>query len=273
MTNETLKPGKDEGVNKASRQRILPVSEQVSITLLLNDVSKRLSAIELSLSPSSNSEPSKPSLFIDILKILLGGWPAFGFIFLILFYFPLKDALNAIPAKVNSATEIGVMGISLKSTIQKEAEKLGSGYLSGAIPNLSTAEIKNLLLQTQSGYGGLITTTANVNARDLTTAVYLPTKETIDAFIELKRKGLLELNGDWKDTSDETYEIIEKFKSNHPGTKKPGESSAEERWSLSKPDTIHDLPSLTWHITPLGKKAIEIIVQSVAKELNPSPNN
>lgn len=269
MTNETLNPAEEEGVDKASQHKKMPVSEQVGITLLLNEVSRRLSAIELSLSKPSDSAPSKPSLTIDILKVLLGGWPAFGFIFLILFYFPLRDALNAIPAKVNSAAEIGIMGISLKATIQGEAEKLGSGYLSGTIPNLTTAELKSLLLQPQSGYSGLIITTGEYGTQ-LTTGVYFPTKETIGAFTELKHKGLIELTGDWKETSHETYEIIEKFKSNHPGTTKTGDSNANQLWALSKPEnTLHDLPSLTWHTTPLGKKAIEIIVQSVAKQLNP----
>src|SRR5437763_1732689 len=101
--------------------------------------------VEASLVKAGKHSNSKDrSAFLDLCKVVFGGWPALGFLFLLLFYSPLRDALNAIPDKVRTADEIGVLGVSLKSTIRAEAARIGESKLSDTIPRLSSSAIELL---------------------------------------------------------------------------------------------------------------------------------
>jgi hypothetical protein len=114
----------------------------ISVAIALQNVGQRLSLVEARLEKSTGSSGKLSNTFVEILKVFFGGWPALALLFLLLFYSPLRDALNAIPDKVKRADEIGVLGVSLKSTIRVEAARLGVNTLSETIPNLSPSAIE-----------------------------------------------------------------------------------------------------------------------------------
>src|ERR1700730_4577022 len=117
----------------------------LGVAVALRDVAQRLLSVEETINKNRESAWRKGRGFVEICRGVFGGWPALGFLFLLLFYTPLREALNAIPEKVKTAQEIGVLGVSLKSTIQVEAAKLGASALSETIPRLSNAAIELLL--------------------------------------------------------------------------------------------------------------------------------
>lgn len=108
----------------------------VALAISLRDMAQRLASVEEKFDKNRNPKPSKGPFLVELFKVIFGGWPVLGFLFLLLFYAPLRDALNAIPDKVRNAAEFGAFGVSLKSTFQVEAAKLGAGKLSETIPGL-----------------------------------------------------------------------------------------------------------------------------------------
>ena len=242
----------------------------VNFSLSINDVSRRLSTIESILIKSSQL-PSKTTPIIEIFKILLGSWPVFGFLFLLLFYTSTLEILKVLPKKISSVKEFTVPGVSFKLTIDDFANELGVESLSTTIPKLSPAALRCLLMQSQYGHSGL-TTVFGREEDNFTNRVSFPTQETINAFYELKSYGLVKINSSgWKSTPLETYKGIETFKHTYPGIDKMADNSAQQIWEFNKNEIISDLmkniPDLVWETTPLGSQAVEIIVQAIAKEL------
>ena len=94
----------NEGINAQS-------SESLSNFL----IHQKLTSIETKLSESIN--PIMLSI-VELIKSVLLGWPALGIIFLLLFQDPIGKILEVLPKKLLSANEIGIAGLSLKSTIK-----------------------------------------------------------------------------------------------------------------------------------------------------------
>jgi len=131
--------GLDEGIPPGAIERF-------NLVTVLRDITARLTAMEASLfKAGKDPSASKGRLMIDLCKVIFGGWPAFGFLFLILFFSPLRDALRSMAEKVRSADEIQVGCVSLKTTIREVAVRSGATELSETVPALSSAATDLLL--------------------------------------------------------------------------------------------------------------------------------
>jgi hypothetical protein len=211
---------------------------------------------------------------VEILKVFFGGWPALTLVFLLLFYSPLRDALDAIPDKVKRADEIGVLGISLKTTIRVEAARLGVNTLSETIPNLSPPAIE-MLMRAPRYATSLVS--YHPNDQNEYEEIYFPNSSVIAALSELQSKGLVEIekegNRHTKITGAQVNEVIESFQRLHPGTLRSSSEPEENvMWIPQKPlppDTR--IPDPLWKLTDLGKKAVEVVLKAVATELTTKP--
>ncbi len=105
-------------------QQMSDVERSILATHLIL-INQRLSEIDASLSSKLAKRETAPNTFLELAKIILGSWPSFGLLLMLLFYIPLRDAINTIPGKVKSASEIGVLGGSVKNPVQAEAQKAG----------------------------------------------------------------------------------------------------------------------------------------------------
>ncbi|MFZ1219808.1 MAG: hypothetical protein WAO00_10970 [Chthoniobacterales bacterium] len=219
------------------------------------------------------AKPPKGSFLIEFFKVIFGGWPALGLLFLILFYAPLRDALNAIPEKVKNAAEVGAFGVSLKSTVQVEAAKLGAGNLSETIPRLSGAAIE-LLLRAPRGTEALVVTRFYTSGDSQKESVEFPSSSYIEALSELQVQGLIELcSDDCKITGVDARRIIDNFIKTHPGQEIGSMRDEVMVWLLTKSLASKDPPPvLNWRLTDLGTKAVGVILRAVSTELAPQPS-
>jgi hypothetical protein len=242
------------------------------MAIVLRDVAQRLSSVEEKLD-SRDPGSRRGARLLEFSKVIFSGWPAFAFLFILLFYSPLKQALNAIPEKVKAADEIGVLGVSLKSTIKVEAAKLGETRLSETIPTLSSGAIE-LFLRAPRNSDSLISYTRNMENR--LTEVHFPSPSRIAALSELQGHGLVTIET-WKPRGEShtvsgsaITELIEEFRRTHPGTDKSSFSDENATWSLNTQLlSSEEIPSLTWELTDLGKKGVEVILKAVSTELAP----
>jgi hypothetical protein len=263
---------------QASEHRIAnePESLQaITLTMALGDIGKRLSTLEIRLDTLS-SQVSKPgSLTLELFKVIFGGWSVLGFFFLVLFYSPLRDALNAFPEKVRSANEIGVLGVSFKSTIRVEAARLGESKLSETIPNLSQVSIQYLLQAPPPQHPeGLMSFTLN-DQKDEFVAIVFPSQSVIAALSELQEKGLIKILDETNEArgirGTEIDSYISKIKVSSPGNEEIAPRDGRAIWHLRSPltPTNTEMPMLRWERTELGDKAVGVILKAVAIELAP----
>lgn len=248
----------------------------MGVAIALRDIAQRLLSVEERLDKNRDAGSRKGATFIEFCKVVFGGWPALGFLFLLLFYSPLREALNAIPEKVKTAEEIGMLGVSLKSTIQVEAAKLGESNLSATIPSLSSAAIE-LLLRAPRKLESLISYTYTANEQREYDAILFPSPSVVAAMSELQAQGLIEIEtygrGTRKFTGANTRELIDEFRRTHPGREEPSFRDGRAIWKLNTPlPRSTKIPMLTWQLTDLGKKAVEIILKAVSTELAPTPS-
>lgn len=256
----------------ALRHDDLSSIHMVGMSMALRDVAQRLSSVEEKLD-SREAGSGKGTRFLEFLKVVFGGWPAFGFLFILLFYSPLKQALNAIPEKVKTADEIGVLGVSLKSTIRVEAAKLGEVKLSETIPALSSAAIE-LLLRAPRNSDSLISYTPNDERQYV--GIHFPSPPVVAALSELQAQGLVELET-WDDqepsrkiTGAGVTELIEKFRNQNPGTEQSSFSEGRTSWVPNTPlPKGARIPVLTWQLTEFGQKGVAVILKAVSTELAP----
>jgi hypothetical protein len=231
---------------------------------------ERVDRIEKLLTAASTPKPERSKPFLEAAKIIFGGWPVLGLVFLILFYAPLRDALNAIPEKVRGAEEIGVMGVSLKSVFSDEARKQGLGSLSQVIPDLSPAAIEELIRGSR-GYNGM--TSWFPTKDDKIASISFPSERMIGKLEELEKKELAYVQSfiDGRQFTGTTgmRKSIADFMRRHPGREDPTGSSDRISWILDKPAPKGDDPRLSWEATDLGKQAVSLILSAVSKELSP----
>jgi hypothetical protein len=239
-------------------------------------MAQRLASVEGKLDKNHTAGSPKSVFFLELCKVIFGGWPALGLLFLLLFYSQLREALNAIPEKVKTAAEIGALGVSLRSTVQVEAAKLGAGNLSQTIPRLSGAAIE-LLLRAPRNSESLVMSTYDVYEGDSKRAsetVEFPSSSEIEAISELQVQGLIELeSGQQKITGADARRIIDDFLKTHPGRELRSYRYARMVWEPTKRLGSNEYPpSLMWQLSELGKKAVEVILRAVSTELAPQPS-
>lgn len=229
-------------------------------------IHQKLTSIETKLSESIN--PIMLSI-VELIKSVLLGWPALGIIFLLLFQDPIGKILEVLPKKLLSANEIGIAGLSLKSTIKKEAQRSGMTDLSKTLPTLSPGAIELLLSIEKNSKYGLISTSRN--EENEITSLYFPSQKILKNIEELRMQGLvtLETSGlerDVREGLDAANALINQIKNEHPGS---GNSDTGV-WVLSKPiSNEENNATIMWGKTELGEKAADIIISAVANSLTP----
>jgi hypothetical protein len=246
--------------------------ERLNLLTLLKDMTNRLGALEAALSKPTNSEgKSRGQFLLELFKTLLGGWPAFGFIFLIMFYFPLRDALRAIPDRVKSADEIQLPGVSLKSTIKKVADSQGLAGLGETIPKLSSPAIE-LLLRAPRHEESLVSFT-NADDRTHFTAINFPSESVIKSLKELQEKGLIKLEGGLGESKPldgiKLDQLLSKVKEKFIGFAESSSGDDRISWKLREPlavDTSSPI-SLMWTLTDTGSQAVNVILKAVSTQL------
>jgi hypothetical protein len=244
--------------------------ERMHLASVLGQVGQRLTSIEASLAQGQKVKPPSSSVLLDLTKVLFGGWPAFGLLFLLLFHSPLREALNAIPEKVKAADEIGFPGVSLKSTLRVEAEKIGASRLSESLPSLSAAAVE-MLLRSSRNYNGLIA--YGSGSSGLVERVWLPSEAAISTLDELQRQGLIEIESAGQVTNSAGLRAaVEDFKRKHVGRDAGRGTGAVDDalvWELTPPERT-ETPRLSWRLTDLGKQAVDVVLKAVSQQLMPS---
>jgi len=215
--------------------------EQLSLHELLHSITKRLSHIEAALETGKDGEegaqPRHP--LVELMKVLFGSWPAFAFIALILFYVPVRDALNAIPAKVRSADEIGLPGgFALQSTIDKVAAASGHVDQAKVIRALSNGAIQ-VLLQAPRGARSPISFVNTADGNQCS-AFDLPADQMAQTVGELESKELVHVDGAIEGPRRplDAKAIVELTRSIHsqcPGHAQAAAHGDETEWMLNTP--------------------------------------
>lgn len=269
-TAQAVNTPPDKDGQASSLESLTPV-ERASLGMALDHLATRLANIETALAAKNPAASDSRRTLVEITKIVLGGWPTFGLAFLILFYAPLRDAINAIPEKVRTADEIGVMGVSLKSSLRIEAEKAGTIQLSKTLPTLTPAAVE-LLLRGTRDFNSLI---GFAHENDRVVRISLPSEQLLSVLHELHSKELIFIrtsNADFApDGVDAVRKTIENLHRQFPGKESPAGFGGEGQvlWNLDTPPAKFVLPRLSWALTDLGKKGVDVILRAVSSQLAP----
>lgn len=245
---------------------------------LLRDIGNRLSSVEDSIEKRRVMPSGIARELIDLFKALLGSWAAFAFLFLLLFYAPLRDVFSSLPDKIRSADEIGLGSVTLKSTIQRVAASQGVAGLGEAIPALSNQAIQILFRAPRDGEG-LMSFTSPADNQALFSGFSLPTDSMATAVVELANKGFIHLEGRVDGTmrplkGDELYELIRDIKKAYPGHAEQYVRDGRLYWALNKPiprEAPH--PDIMWRLSDSGITAVNVMITSVGAELARSNKN
>ncbi len=261
-----------ESGSNTSQSKIKQFALELNSKSLLITMERRLKNLELKLGKSERPGESVIAKSFELVKTIFTSWPALGFLFLILFFVPLRDTLNQLPQKIKSSTELNVTGIiTLKASISEEAVRQGASELSTTLPNLSDGALRNLLVRDSAGHGGLVSHHMGGQGNKQIVAVSFPNKQTFDALDELRSLGLIELSGGEVSSSIRTnsYAIFQLFKEKYPGEAGVSDDKTKELWRLSKPLQLQSLnsPNISWKLTPLGSRAVDVVLQAIAKKL------
>lgn len=258
------------GASTAYGDNVVGPIERANLVAHLGLISQRLSEVERHLKAKPADAASSSKTWLEFAKVVLGGWPAFGLLFMFLFYSPIRDAINAIPEKVRSADEIGVMGVSLKNTIRVEAERVGAVQLSETLPALTPAAVE-FLLRGSRDYNSLVSYSLDSSDPKLIAAIWLPSQQTIKILQELEAKKLVAiyLNINQEAPVSDLLQAIEDLKRSYP-TRDAGSFSDPDRvrLELQKPTKLRP-PNFNWKHTDLGKNAVSIIFKAVSAQLTP----
>ena len=243
--------------------------ERASLSTLLENVERRISSIESKVATKAPEEKQWPKALVEVVKIVFAGWPVFGLVFLFLFYQPLSTAINAIPDKVKGAEEMSVLGVSLKTTIRKEAEKIGALQLSQTLPALTPAAVE-LLMRGERDRNYLMSYSPGPGPRDVE-SVSFPNEQLLTTLEELESKRLVTLIRDFDTeiTIKQLREDIAAFKKLHPGSEARSYRRERSEWKFNEPREV-DVPNPMWALTDLGKQAVEVIVNAVSTQLVPA---
>lgn len=242
--------------------------QELALHLLLQDVVEQLRSIKAKLESNQDKRP-KPDItssLIEVLKVALTGWPAFGIIFLLLFYSPVHDAITSIPEKVRRADEIHVAGIALKSALKTEAIKVGDTDLADVLPKLSFTSIKALLNLPKKG-SDLLSFIPDSEGK--IQVVLLSSEQHMAAIEELFSAKLVVITKHQWDsksavdlTAEQAKEIFHKFQEKYSRFLKLDGGNRRLRYELDQAIPKSEIPPIMVSLSPLGRQAAEIIVKA-----------
>ena len=241
--------------------------ENVSLIVVLDHLATRIAGLEAQL--SKRADASGGGMGVEVLKVL-SAWPTFGLLFLVLFYVPLRDAIGAIPDKVKQAEQIELLGVSLKSTLRVEAQRIGAVGLSETLPALSPKAVELLLRAVPDREESLLSYSMNDR---LIERVWLPSSQMLDVLGEIEQKGLVTLIVR-KQQSESTgtqavRDAIAALRKERPGRERSGTDSSRIEWELDRPQSFQT-PYFGWGLTDLGKKGVDVILSAVSSQLTAS---
>jgi len=251
----------------------LGTSHAIGINVAMRSIDNRLSLVERRLDCEVGPDSRKYSTFLESLKIIFSGWPALGIIFILLFYAPLRDALNVIPEKVRSAIELSAFGVSLKSTVNVEARRMGVDNLPKTLPKLSSDAIE-LLLRAPKEHKYLVSYVAR---DDKLNTISMPNAIMIEALSELQSFDLITLIDSIKDNESISVEklrnILFHLRERYPGREVVPTEDGKLRWWLTNP-VKHEAPYIypAWKLTEFGIQSLEVILKAVKTSLSPKNN-
>jgi hypothetical protein len=235
------------------------------------EIINKLNNIERQITESAKSDPQKnQSCIFQLLKLTLSSWPAFGLIFLLIFFFPINNAIKSLSEKVKSANEIQVAGMSLKSKIETVASKKGIGKIAENLSELSSNSIE-LLLKAPRESKSLFSYSSSVN-RQKYIAINLPSEKSIKSIQELIKNGLIELEGGFGKSrrlnSSEFAKLIKDVKEKMPG-KKTDRNDNEISWEFDIPIDPNQNKSffMRWKLSDTGVKTVDIIINIVSDSI------
>lgn len=231
--------------------------ERANLASLLGGIGQRLSELENRIK-TVPSDGLKSPAWLEFSKIILGGWPVFGLVLLILFYHPIHDAINTIPGNLKS---IGAFGVTLTMAVKDEAEKTGQLELSKTLPTLTPSAVA-FMLRGSDNFNSL----EKLNRIKNTVAIiWLPSDGVLKVLEELEGKRLIfvQINAADKSVGD-LRRSIQDFKIKHPA-KNHEFTPDSEYWELAEP--VVDVPAYGWRFTELGKAAVSVIINVVSTQL------
>lgn len=263
------------------RQKKAPLESVTTSTseqscLAQGQILERLRIIEEKMAANNAPRQSKYQHVIDAVKLILGGWPAVGLIFMVVFYSPIRKSLDAIPKKIETAEELEVAGVSLKKTIKKEAEKTGLDNLAKILPSLSPDAITQLLKANERN--NLLMMYGIDNPRDSISSLTYPSDSVVRSLHELEKSGLIQFKYFDRDkktsmptNAESIAKYIKEFKEKYPGTDAAIDlnGSNQRIWKIFSPieNDAANMYHPSWYLTNLGKNASSIITVSVHKTL------
>lgn len=238
-----------------------------TITDKLKSIDERVSNLE---------SPRKGNVFMETFKAIVGGWPAFGLLFLVLFYTPLQKVMDALPKKFEGATEFTMAGISIKTKIQEVADIKGVTAIGKAIPKLSDSAIESLI-KAPVREVGLYTYNPKNN---MVVHFNFPSPDRIKTLEELLENELININGSltMKGKPEpikkgELANFISAIKKKYPGTSLNPLDEPIEAWELKEQFPMDDpKPFLGWGLSEKGKSAVDIILLVVGKSISSKSN-
>jgi len=252
------------GPSPPASPRNSPAIEHLSLTVVLDHLATRIASLEEQL--TRRASPGGAGKAIEVLKAL-SGWPTFGLVFLVLFYVPLRDAIGAIPDKVKQAEQIELLGVSLKSTLRVEAQKIGAISLSETLPALSPRAVELLLRGVRDREESLLSYSLEEN---LITRVWLPSPQLLDVLDELEKKGLVAVvvhNGQSETAGIPAMkQAIAALRRERAGHELSSTDPSRIEWKLERPMRF-ETPIFGWRHTDLGKKAVDVILSAVSSQL------
>nr|WP_299486125.1 hypothetical protein [uncultured Allomuricauda sp.] len=252
---------------------------QFNINQLLTNLNDKLDSIDKRVGALESPNSSLRKILMDLLKTLVGGWPAFGLVFLILFYSPLKEALNSIPDKVRDASEISVGGVSLKTTIKEVANTKGLDELGVVIPQLSKSALEQLIKAPEHPES-LLSYANDVNPSEYK-GFYFPNPAYVEVLDELEANGLIRIMGSQNMSlgnnvemdGNAVKEMLRRVKIDFPGFVDKAYKPNEIVWKFNVPiQRTSRVPSLNWSLSEDGKKAVSVVVESVSRQLSQTAN-
>ncbi len=117
-------------------------------------------------------------------------WPLTIILIISIFRQPLFDTLQQLPVVVSNSSAIEIAGVSIK--VDERIAKISDPELKAALSNLSPAALRLLV---DVGKGGLNTRSTGLSEQE------------VNGLVELRDKGLIELDMNYKNTNDPKLDV------------------------------------------------------------------
>jgi hypothetical protein len=251
-------------------------AEHLALVRLLREMDRRLDTIEEETHKKSAGSGAWDR-GLEVFKVIAGGWPLFALVFLLVFRAPLYSALETLPGKIQSASEIGAGIFSLKGAIQQAAATQGVTSIGSEVSGLTNAAIE-LLLRAPRSETGLISyrpTEDNLRVRSFT----IPTDSVLRAMVELQGAGFIRASGGagstWRELEGEGIpQVIDDIKKAFPGSESGYVQDGEVSWELNKETPrSQSVPHLSWALTDTGRAAVKVLLSAISAELARNRNS